>query len=141
MPWLTYASLALIALGFTAAGINHFRDPALYLGVMPPWLPWPEAMNLISGAAEVAGGIGVLLPRTRRLAGWGLIALLVAVFPANIQMALHGFPGTDLPAWVLWARLPFQPLMIAWVWWACVRRKKSNTLPDPGSAEVARSAP
>ncbi len=141
-PWLRQFSLAVIAIGFTAAGINHFRHPDLYLGMMPPWLPWPEAMNVISGAAEIAGGIGVLLPWTRRAAGWGLIALLIAVFPANIQMALNGFPGTDLPAWMLWARLPFQPLLIAWVWWACVRRQRDLGYDrDLGSAEVARGAP
>ena len=137
-PWLRYLSIALIGLAFIAAGVNHFRHPELYRGVMPPWLPWPEMLQLIAGAAEIAGGIGVLLPWTRRAAGFGLIALLIAVFPANVQMALTGFPGTDLPGWVLWARLPFQPLMIAWVWWACVRKGEVR---DRASAEVARGAP
>lgn len=138
--WLLVGSIVLIAIGFIAAGINHFRAPDIYLGVIPPWLPWPKVLNLISGAAEIAGGIGVLLPATRRAAGWGLIALLVAVFPANIQMVVNGFPGTDLPVWVLWARLPFQPLLIAWVWWACVRHIGPRSR-DHGSAEVARGAP
>ena len=133
--WLRRSSLVLIAIGFTAAGINHFRDPALYLAMMPSWLPWPEALNLISGAAEVAGGLGVLPRATRRAAGWGLIALLVAIFPANLQMLSTGFPGADLPAWVLWVRLPLQPLAMAWVWWACVRRREDD--PARASRSVA----
>jgi len=110
----------LLAVAFVLAGWNHFRQPAPYLSMMPPWLPWPEAMNLISGAAEICGGIGVLIPSLRRAAGWGLIALLIAVFPANLQVALHGWPGMSVPAWVLWARLPFQFVFIAWVYWTCL---------------------
>lgn len=120
-PWLRRGSLLLIAAFFTAAGINHVRDPALYLAMMPASLPWPHALNLIVGAAEIAGGLGVLPRATRRAAGWGLIALLVAIFPANLRMLATGFPGAELPTWVLWVRLPLQPLMMAWVWWTCVR--------------------
>ena len=79
-------------------------------------------MILISGAAEMAGGLAILVPRLRIVAGWGLIVLLVAVFPANLHMALHGWEGVQIPAWVLWARLPFQGLLIAWVWWTCIAR-------------------
>ena len=129
-PWLRRTSLLFIAAFFTIAGINHFRDPALYLAMMPPWLPWPHALNLISGAAEIAGGIGVLPRATRRMAGWGLMALLVAIFPANLQMLSSGFPGADLPTWVLWLRLPFQPLMMAWIWWTCVRRRSEPAATD-----------
>ncbi len=86
--------------------------------MMPPYLPWPGPLVAISGVAEIAGGSGLLVPRTRVLAGWGLIALLVAVFPANLHIALHGWPGVNLPAWVLWARLPLQIVMVAWVYWA-----------------------
>lgn len=112
----------LAAVFFVAAGANHFRMPAIYLGMMPPWLPAPEAMNAISGVAEILGGLGLLVPRTRRLAGWGLIALLVAVFPANVHVALQGrMPGTDFSPLMLWLRLPFQPVMIAWVWWVSRR--------------------
>ncbi|MDB6078650.1 MAG: DoxX family protein [Akkermansiaceae bacterium] len=115
-------SRVLLAIFFVVAGVNHFLRPGPYLAMMPPWLPWPVAMNQISGAAEIAGGLGILFPWKRRCAAWGLIALLVAVFPANLQVALHGWPGMHIPAWILWARLPFQPLLIAWVYLTCLRR-------------------
>jgi uncharacterized membrane protein len=105
-------ALWLLALFFMAAGLNHFVNPAPYLAMMPSYLPWPAGTNWISGAAEIAGGVGVLFARTRRAAGWGLIALLVAVFPANVNVALHGWPGENIALWILWARLPFQPVMI-----------------------------
>ncbi|MBC7368909.1 MAG: DoxX family membrane protein [Undibacterium sp.] len=113
----------VLAVFFVAAGLNHFRDPATYLGMMPPWLPWPGAMNAISGAAEVLGGIGLLVPVTRRAAGWGLIALLVAVFPANVHVAMQGkMPGFDFSPVVLWARLPFQAVFAVAVWWVARER-------------------
>src|SRR5580658_2449711 len=113
----------LLGLLFIILGANHFLNPAPYLAMMPSYLPWPETLNFVSGAAEIAGGVGVILPATRALAAWGLIALLVAVFPANVQVALHGWPGESIPAWVLWARLPFQPLMIAGVYRICLGKR------------------
>ena len=113
----------LLAVFFVVAGANHFRAPEIYLGMMPPSLPWPGALNAIAGAAEILGGLGVLLSRTRRLAGWGLIALLVAVFPANLHVALAGrMPGTSFSPLTLWLRLPFQAGFIAWVWWVALAR-------------------
>ena len=115
----------LLAAFFVFGGINHFRDPAFYLSMMPPALPFPEALNQISGVCEILGGIGVLVPRTRRFAGWGLIALLIAVFPANIYAALNGsIAGLNAPSWTLWARLPFQLLFILWVWAVTLRLEK-----------------
>ncbi|MES2694003.1 MAG: DoxX family membrane protein [Verrucomicrobiota bacterium] len=112
-----------LAVFFVVGGLNHFRDPAIYLGMMPPWLPWPVAMNAISGAAEILGGLGLLVPATRRAAGWGLLALLVAVFPANVHVALQGhMPGTSFSPLVLWLRLPFQLLFMLWVWWVALAR-------------------
>jgi uncharacterized membrane protein len=111
----------LAAIFFLVAGANHFRSPEIYLGMMPPWLPWPEALNYISGAAEMLGGLGLLWAPVRRLAGWGLIALLIAVFPANVHVALQGqMPGFDVSPLTLWLRLPFQALFIAWVWWVAL---------------------
>lgn len=111
----------LAAIFFLVAGANHFRSPEIYLGMMPPWLPWPEALNSISGAAEMLGGLGLLWSPVQRLAGWGLIALLVAVFPANVHVALQGhMPGLDVSPLTLWLRLPFQALFIAWVWWVAL---------------------
>ena len=99
----------------------HFVHPETYLRIMPPALPAPRLLVLLSGVAEVAGGLGLLLPATRRSAGWGLLALLVAVFPANVYMiSLAG--KLHIPAWVLWARLPLQPLLM-WLVWRAARRQ------------------
>ena len=100
---------------FVAAGVNHFVDPTTYLRMMPGSLPFPLTLGYLSGIGEVVGGIGVLSTRWRAAAGWGLIALLVAVFPANVHMALHPelFPSIS----PMWGRLPLQLVLIAWVWW------------------------
>lgn len=119
----------LAALLFIAAGANHFRVPELYVAIVPPYLPWPLALSNISGAAEMLGGMGILIPMTRRAAGWGLIALLAAVFPANVHMALHGF--RSIPGWVLWLRLPFQLVFVAWVYWtSCSERSIEESAPS-----------
>ncbi|MEO6771543.1 MAG: DoxX family membrane protein [Kofleriaceae bacterium] len=101
------------------AGINHFYNPAPYLGMMPAALPHPELLVQLSGVAEILGGLGLILPRTRRLTAWCLIALFVAIFPANLNMALHHLPlgTTPVPVWALWARLPLQLVLIAWAYW------------------------
>ena len=118
------ASRLLLSVAFIAAGLNHFRSTSLYVSIMPPALPFPVALVGISGLAEIAGGAGVLLPQTRRAAGWGLLLLLLAVFPANIYMATANVvpPGYDVPRWLLWARLPLQLVLMAWVWAATLRR-------------------
>ena len=104
------------------AGVMHVLKPRGFVQIVPPQLPAPEALVAVSGAAEVLGGIGLLLPRFRKAAGWGLVALLAAVFPANVYMAAEaGRFASLVPAWALWARLPLQPLAMAWVWWAAVR--------------------
>lgn len=114
----------LLAVFFIAAGANHFRTPELYLGMMPVGLPWPAALSLIAGAAEMLGGVGLLVPRARRFAGWGLVALLVAVFPANVHVALQGrMPGTAFSPLTLWLRLPFQAVFVAWVWWVALAKR------------------
>ena len=120
--WRAVSRWAL-ALFFIAAGANHFRDPGFYLSTLPGWLPWPKELVDLSGAAEILGGIAVLVPRTRRASGWGLIALLIAVFPANVNMALHPARTSEHPVdeWLLWARLPVQAVLIAWVWWTAAR--------------------
>ena len=108
------------AVFFIAAGAMHFARPAAYLRIMPPFIPAPRAMVYISGAAEIAGGLGLLIRRVRRLAAWGLTVLLIAVFPANIYMAAEHVQVTanPLPAWLLWGRLALQPLMIWWGLWS-----------------------
>ena len=105
----------VLALLFVGAGIWHFLHPATYLAIMPPQLPQPLALVYVSGFFEIIGGLGLLLRPTRRLAGWGLLALLVAVFPANVHMALiHEKLG--IPGWVAWGRLPLQLPLLWWVW-------------------------
>jgi len=107
----------LLTVFMVAAGVNHFVNPAPYLGMMPDALPAHLALVDLSGVAEILGGLGLILPATRRLAAWGLIALFVAVFPANLNMAINHLPlgTTSVPAWALWARLPLQLVLI---WWA-----------------------
>ncbi len=104
----------VVAIFFIGAGANHFVHPSPYYSMMPGYLPWPRQLVWISGVAEILGGFGALVPITRTLAGWGLILLLLAVFPANLNVALNGWPGVNLPVWSLWARLPLQILML-WV--------------------------
>lgn len=108
----------VLTIFMVGAGMNHFVNPAPYLGMMPDVLPAHLALVDISGVAEILGGLGLILPATRRLAAWGLIALLVAVFPANLNMALNHLPlGTSVvPAWALWVRLPLQLVLIAWAY-------------------------
>ena len=107
----------LLALFFIGAGINHFIRTGFYLRMMPPYVPFHLAMVQLSGVAELALGLLLLIPRTAPLAAWGLIALLVAVFPANLQMALHPETFPEFNPVTLWLRLPLQAVMIAWAYW------------------------
>ncbi len=119
----------LLALFFVVAGANHFLSPQIYLSIMPPYFPWPAQLVMLSGAAEIVGGVGVLFSQTRKLAGWGLIALLFAVSPANIQAISTGMviAGHALPLWMLWLRLPLQLVLMIWVYRACRGRKRDST--------------
>ncbi|GAB3728601.1 DoxX family protein [Hymenobacter agri] len=104
-----------LALLFVGAGVLHFLRPATYLAIMPAQLPQPLLLVYLSGVCEVLGGLGLLWSRSRRLAGWGLLTLLVAVFPANIYMALI-HEQLHIPSWVAWGRLPLQLPLLWWVW-------------------------
>jgi uncharacterized membrane protein len=112
---------SLLGLLFIAGGINHFVIPRVYARIVPPGFGDPATLVSVSGVAEVAGGLGVLLGPTRRAAGLGLIALLAAVFPANLHMARNPEQFERIPRWALYARLPLQPLMMRWVWRATRR--------------------
>jgi uncharacterized membrane protein len=109
----------ILSLLFLAAGTLHFLRPAPFVLIVPPYLPYPLTLVYVSGGCEILGGCGVLLPYLRRSAGWGLLLLLVAVFPANLHMALANvqIEGLPMPQWLVWLRLPFQLILMAGVYW------------------------
>jgi uncharacterized membrane protein len=112
--------LYVMAVFYVFAGVQHFRVPEYYLPMMPAYLPAHAALIFCSGVAEVMCGLGVLLPQTRKLAAWGTIALLIAIFPANIHVALHDVPlfgATEGAGALNYVRLPLQLVLIAWAWW------------------------
>jgi uncharacterized membrane protein len=115
--------MARLLLGafFLAAGSLHFLRPKPYVAIVPDGLPRKLELVYASGVAELAGGALVLPERTRRTAGWWLIATLIAVFPANVNMAVNAERFRTVPEPLLWARLPVQGLLIAWVWRVAVR--------------------
>jgi uncharacterized membrane protein len=101
---------------FVLAGLMHFVIPRSYAAIVPDWLPANRRLVVYaSGVAEIAGGVGVIHPSTRRVASWWSVATLIAVFPANVHMTLHPdrytVPGGRL---ALWLRLPIQALFVAW---------------------------
>ncbi len=106
----------LLALFFIAAGINHFVNPDFYVRIMPPYLPWHLPLVYLSGAAEIGLGALLLIPQYMSIAAWGLIALLIAVFPANLHMALNPELFPAIPSVALWLRLPLQGVLIAWAY-------------------------
>ena len=100
---------------FIAAGANHFINPRFYRAIMPDYVPAHDEVVAISGVAEIIGGAALMSPATRRFGGWWLIATLIAIFPANLHMALHPERYKNVPRNALYARLPFQLVFIAWV--------------------------
>lgn len=116
---LRYVMAAL----YVVAGVMHFVAPGLYVQIIPPVLPGRLALVYLSGLAEIGLGLGLLHPRTRRLAAWGIVGLLIAIFPANVYMAtssvvVEGTPGSGDPSdLVRWGRLPLQVVLVAWAWW------------------------
>ncbi len=123
-------SLAVLAAIFVAAGVLHFVIPDEYVRIMPRYLPAHRELVLLSGACEVAGGVGLLWARTRRAAAVGLVLLLLAVWPANLQMAMdaHDAAKPAIQQALLWARLPLQPLLMLWIWRAARSSSPSRDL-------------
>ncbi|MEC5384983.1 DoxX family membrane protein [Uliginosibacterium sp. H3] len=117
-PYASTGSAKLLAVFFVVAGSLHFLWPQAYARIVPPWVPLPLVMVWLSGACEIAGGLGVLEARWQRLAGLGLIALSLAVFPANVQMLLNAQAAHASPVaqTLLWLRLPMQLPLIYWIW-------------------------
>jgi uncharacterized membrane protein len=112
-------SRLFLGIFFIGAGILHFAISPVYIKIMPPYLPFPAELVYISGVFEILGGIGILIPMVQTWAGYGLVALMVAVFPANINMVVsYDQIGLDIPIYLLWLRLPLQGLLIWWIWWA-----------------------
>jgi uncharacterized membrane protein len=112
--------LWLMGLAYLSAGIMHFVNAAFFIRIVPDYLPWHAGLVYVSGVCEIALGVLVWLPATRELAAWGIIALLIAVFPANINMLVHRIPmqeGMPPNVLALWLRLPLQGVLIAWAWW------------------------
>ena len=108
-----------MALFMTFAGVSHFIRPENFLRIMPDYLPYHLAIVYISGFFEIAGGVGLLIPRLRKAAAWGLVALYLAVWPANIYMAVHRISFGEAPTsdFLLWLRVALQVLLIVWAWW------------------------
>lgn len=104
-----------MAVLYIAAGINHFVHHEFYVKIMPPWLPWHEALVFISGVCEIVFALLLFFPSTRRIGAWCIILLLIAVFPANIQMMVNYLHEHHPRLWLSIARLPLQLLLI---WWA-----------------------
>ena len=109
----------LLGIALVLQGINHFVLDAEMARWIPSWLPAPLLMVHLSGIAEILLGLALFVPRLRRLTGWGIVALLIAVFPANVEMALHPELLPQVPELLFWLRLPLQLLFLWWVW-SCV---------------------
>jgi uncharacterized membrane protein len=107
----------LLAAFFVLAGVNHFRHPDIYLRIMPPYFPWHLFFVYLTGVFEIVLGVLLPIPRFTRWAGFGLIALLIAIFPANIHMAANTELYPDISPILLWIRLPLQGVLIAWAYW------------------------
>lgn len=112
MTW----SQRLLSLAFITTGILHFLRPGYFEEIVPDYLPAQREIVLLSGVAEIAGGVGVAFARTRPTAGIWLVLLLVAVFPANVNMAVNSERFASIAPALLWARLPLQGLLIWWAW-------------------------
>lgn len=124
-------SQRLLAGFFALAGSMHFVRPRAYEAIVPPSVPRHREVVLASGVAELAGAAAMIPAQSRQLARWWLIGVLVAVFPANVHMAIspEKVKGLDLdriPRWALWARLPLQPLMVLWVWRATAEKGRDG---------------
>jgi len=112
LPWHLY----MMALLYILAGINHFRNPRLYLKIIPAYLPKPRLLNAVSGLAEIVLGILLCVPAVTSFAAIGIMALLIAVFPANLYMYKHEDARLGLSKWILLLRLPLQIVLIFWAW-------------------------
>ncbi len=121
-------AFGFVLVWFIAGGIGHFTSAghAFFVGIVPPYLTNASLLVYVSGAFELAGVVGLLIPRLRRYAGYGLMALVVAVSPANVHMWLHPELFPDFPRWVFAARLMFQLVLLWLIWWSCCRPSETD---------------
>ncbi|WDF61092.1 DoxX family membrane protein [Flavobacterium sp. KACC 22758] len=110
LPWHLY----LMAILYILAGFNHFRNPGMYIKIIPPFFKSPKLINAVSGIAEIVLGILLMFTLTTQYAAWGIIALLIAIFPANLYMFQNEKASFNLPKWILFVRLPLQLVLIIW---------------------------
>lgn len=115
----TFKNITRVVFGlfFVAAGVNHFIGAPFYESIMPPYLPWHYAIVILSGVAEIMLGVALWIPKLSRIAAFGIIVLLIAVFPANIHMAMNPDLYPTIPVIALWLRLPLQGILILWAYW------------------------
>ncbi|MBW4515720.1 MAG: DoxX family protein [Timaviella obliquedivisa GSE-PSE-MK23-08B] len=119
----------ILSVSLTIVGITHFIKPEQFARIVPPQLPSPLGLVYISGFFEILGGLSLLVPSVSVAAAWGIIALFIAVFPANINQAINSISIEGIPdyPWLYWLRLPFQAVLIAWAWWYTKPSFKSST--------------
>lgn len=113
LPWHLY----LMGTIYVLAGMNHFRNPRIYLKIIPPYLPNPKLLNTVAGISEVLLGIGLCIPLIYKFSAWGIIALLFMVFPANLYMYTNKSAGMGLPKAILLLRLPLQIVLMIWAYY------------------------
>lgn len=111
-PWHLY----LMSILYILAGFNHFRNPKMYIRIIPSYFQNPNLINKLSGIAEIVLGIGLLIPITSKFSAWGIIALLIAIFPSNLYMLQNEKASFGLPKWLLILRLPLQLILIYWAY-------------------------
>ncbi len=112
----------LMAVFYVYGGVNHFRDPAFYLNIMPPYIPAHDAVVALSGVAEMLLGGLLLWPRSQRLAAWGIVAMLIAFLPVHVHMLANSHLYPEVPLPFLWLRFPMQAVLLLWAYWYTLSR-------------------
>lgn len=127
------------AIAYSIVGVVHLVSPEKLSYMIPEFIPYPETMVYLSGVLEIGFSVLLLIPGYQKVAGWLIIGLLLAVFPANVHVAINNLPAPGgLPAepWYLWSRLAFQPIYISWVWWAAIYVDKNRYRASPKTSGV-----
>jgi uncharacterized membrane protein len=117
MQTIRTLSAWIMGLAYIATGINHFWHPGFYLNIMPPYLPWHELLVLLSGIAEIVLGLMMFFPPVRKLAAWGIIAMLIVFLTVHIHMVMNPHLFKNVPEYILWLRIPLQFVLILWAYW------------------------